>query len=757
MISLRTTLMKTSAGAALVFGAMSAHAQSNAPTVQSDNEFGEIVVTAQKREQALIDVPQSISVVSGDVMEARNINNISDYLGSVPGLQLVQSTPGQGRVVLRGINTGGVASTVAVYMDETPFGSSSGQANGAELAGDFNTFDIARIEVLRGPQGTLYGASTLGGLIKYVTNEPNSDTLEARGRVTGETTRHGDESYQGDLMVNIPLSPTLAFRASGSYRKQGGFIDSIGTGGSDIESNINDDRNYGGRASLQWTPTEALKVRASALIQNIDVDAPTRVESDPVTLKPLYGSLTFSQFVPSYSDVDYRLYNFLIDYDFGFATLTSSTSRSTQHQRRRDDQTVFINNVLDIYGPAFDLPAYGNDTYLRQLTNNRKWTQEVRLASNAKTAAEWLIGGYYTHEKALIDQIFVPVTPGTLNRQDYLEEIGGLGGAMTVSKYEEYAIFGNLSLHFGDHIDLDLGGRYSHNNQASLNTGFGLLGATAPYTGKSSDNVFTYSVAPKYRFSDHASLYARVAKGYRPGGPNVVPPGAGAGFPATYDPDTVVSYEIGVKGETADRTFGIEAAIYHIDWKAIQLLAVINNFGANINGSSADIDGAEASVTIRPVRGFTTTINGAYTRAVLAGDTDPITLGAVKGDVLPFTPKFSISVNSDYEWSIGNGITASIGGSLRSLSKQSGNYDATYLALYGNFARVPAYAIVDLRAGLDFGRFSLQAYVKNLGDTYGVTSVLPQYSSGLANYPNAASAVGVNRPRTFGLSLTAGI
>ena len=137
--------------------------------------FGdEIVVTAQKRSQTLIDVPQSVSVVSGATLEQQGATNFADYLKNVPSLQLVQGTPGQGRLVLRGINTGGVASTVAVYVDETPFGSSTGLANGSELAGDFDSFDIARIEVLRGPQGTLNGASSLGVLLKFVTNAPTT-------------------------------------------------------------------------------------------------------------------------------------------------------------------------------------------------------------------------------------------------------------------------------------------------------------------------------------------------------------------------------------------------------------------------------------------------------------------------------------------------------------------------------------------------------------------------------------------------------
>ena len=151
----------------------------------------------------------------------------------MPGLQLTQTTPGVGRLVMRGVNTGGVASTVAVYVDETPFGSSSGLVNGAILAGDFDTFDMQRIEVLRGPQGTLYGASSLGGVLKFATNPPQTDSFEARVRVSAENVADGEMGYSGTGMVNVPLADSFAIRATGYYRDQGGFIDSIGTAGSD--------------------------------------------------------------------------------------------------------------------------------------------------------------------------------------------------------------------------------------------------------------------------------------------------------------------------------------------------------------------------------------------------------------------------------------------------------------------------------------------------------------------------------------------
>ncbi|MEO7410376.1 MAG: TonB-dependent receptor plug domain-containing protein, partial [Sphingomicrobium sp.] len=208
------------------------------PAVLNDDSSGPderpvIVVTAQKRTQVLIDVPQSITVVSGNTLENQQATNFQDYLKLVPGLQLEQSNPGEGRLILRGLNAGGVASTVAVYLDETPFGSSTGLVNGAVLAGDFDTFDISRIEVLRGPQGTLYGANSLGGLLKFVTNAPDTKKVVARGRVSIEDTDGGEMSYRGHAVVNLPLSDTVAFRASGTYRKDGGFIDSIGTSAND--------------------------------------------------------------------------------------------------------------------------------------------------------------------------------------------------------------------------------------------------------------------------------------------------------------------------------------------------------------------------------------------------------------------------------------------------------------------------------------------------------------------------------------------
>ena len=720
-----------------------------------------IVVTAQKRTQTLIEVPQSISVVSGATLEQQNASSFADYLKLVPGLQLNQSTPGQGRLIVRGVNSGGVASTVGVYMDETPFGSSSGLVNGAVLAGDFDTFDLDRIEVLRGPQGTIYGASSLSGVLKFITKQPSTTAFTARGRVGIETTDGGEMGYQGNLVVNVPLGETVAFRATGSYRKYGGFIDSIGSSApdlfgrvltSDVDKNINDSKSFGGRASLLFKPSDAVSIRLTALAQNIEADAPTVVASDPDTLKRLYGELSQSQFVPEFSDVKYRVYNGTGTFDLGFADLTTSTSYATQKQDFRSDFTFALSTLVDL---SFGYPE--NEFFQAQATDSKKFTQEVRLTSETERL-DWLAGVYYTSEDGLIDQDFVAVNPGTLDR---IAGLPLLGIARVDSEYKEIAGFADVSIHFTNRFDLDLGGRYSHNKQSAKQVSDGVLagGFNELPPIKSDENVFTFSVAPRFEVNDNSSIYARVAKGFRPGGPNVVPPGAPPEV-QSYDSDSLISYEAGVKAQTADGRFSIDAALFHIDWKDIQLIATVSDFNINTNGSRAKSNGAELTVTARPLRGLALSLNAAYTNARLTEDLPPIqgVVSGFDGDQLPFTPKFSAGLNGDYSWPLSGTIGATVGASLRHVSSQTASYDADFVAANGEQRRIDGYQVIDLRAGLDFGKLAIDAYVRNLGNSAGRTSTEGATVFGpFPVNPDGAMNTGVIRPRSIGLSLTAGL
>jgi len=728
-----------------------AAAQPLPPQAQADQNA--IIVTAQKRTQVLIDVPQSVTVVPGATLEQQHATSFQDYLKLVPGLDLNQSRPGEGRLILRGINTGGVASTVGIYVDETPFGSSSGLVNGAVLAGDFDTFDLSRIEVLRGPQGTLYGASSLSGVLRFVTNAPSTAAFELRGRVGVEAVKGGDLGYNADAVVNVPLGPTIAFRASGNYRKDAGFIDSIGTGGSDVAKNINGDRSYGGRASLLFKPSDAASIRLSAIAQNIDANAPSVIEADPVTLRPLHG-LTQSQFVPQFSNLHYRVYNGTGSFDLGFASLTSSTSYATQKQHERIDFTFALSPFLRA---ALKLPP--NEFFEAQDTNLNKFTQEIRLSSQSHLL-DWLVGGYYTNEKGLIDQSFVAVTPGTLTP---LALPFTLGTANVTSKYRELAGFADATFHFGPEFDLELGGRYSHNRQSAHEMTNGVLAGGAPKDfpiARSSENVFTYSLAPKFKPNKNTSIYARVAKGFRPGGPNVLPAGVTIppDVPRIFHSDSVISYEAGVKAQSADQRFSIDAAAFHINWKNIQLFTVVSGFGVNANGSSAKSDGFEFTAAARPIAGLTLSANGAYTDARLTGST-PMSVGGRDGDQLPFTPKFTLSLNGDYGWHVGPGTRAHVGASWRHVSGQTAAYDIDFVTAHGPQRHVPSYNVVDLNAGVDLGRFDIEAYVKNLGNSHGITSTTAltvfgaSPDTGFPLYPGGAIGTGIIRSRTIGVTL----
>jgi iron complex outermembrane receptor protein len=775
----RIGLLATAAGACLALSgpawaqdtAETAQAAAPAPDTSTQESTGErIVVTAQKRQQVLIDVPQSITVISGATLEKQQATNFQDYLKLVPGLQLDQSNPGEGRLILRGLNTGGVASAVAVYLDETPFGSSSGLVNGGVLAGDFDTFDVNRVEVLRGPQGTLYGASSLGGLLKFVTNEPDTSRVIARGRVALEDTKGGEMSYRGHAVVNVPLSDTIAVRASGTYRSEGGFIDSVGTSDSDafgnlltsdIAKDINGSKSYGGRASILFKPSDVFSVRLSANLQNIRTESPSFVEADPDTLKQLHGGLTQSRFVKPFGNLDYRVYNGLVDYDLGFATITSSTSFSEQNQTRRQDLTFNLHGVINLYLGLFGFAPVDSEVVLDQHTDHKKFTQEVRLASHESDKFEWLVGGYYTKEEGLIFQEFIGFEPGTGIHATYPAAFDPLAKVNLDSDYEEIAGFANATVHLGDRFHVDFGGRYSHNKQSATQSGEGILaGGTTLIDGlNSSDDVFTYSVAPRFEINDHASIYGRIAKGYRPGGPNVTPPLPPVGFEPSFGPDTSTNYEIGFKGETADRRLSLDVAIYHIDWKDIQLATSIGGYGLNINGGGAKVDGIELTTMFRPISGMSLSANGAYTNARLSDDLPPV-LGltpAHDGDRLPFTPKFSFAVNADYNWALSANAQAFAGFSVRHLSQQTADFDATYLLVNGNHRKIQPYEVFDLHAGVDFGRFSIEAYGKNLFNSDGKTSTIGTTANGLPLYPDGAIGVGVIRPRVLGLSVTAGL
>ncbi len=723
-----------------------------------------VVVTAQKRTEAIADIPASVTVVGGQLLEQQRADDFQDLVPLVPGLGITTGRPGVTRVTLRGINTGGVASTIGVYFDDVPFGSSSGLANAAIVSGDFDTFDVARVEVLRGPQGTLYGASSVGGVMKYVPNRPNSDRFQGRLLGSAETVDNGDPGYSVTGLVNVPLGDKLALRASGFYRFDSGFIDSIGNnpvpsltnpainviGGTRVVDGLNSLDRFGGRFAALFKPSEKFSVTFGVQLQNIESAGASVVDASPTSLEPLNEDVQ-SSYQDAYNNTKYRVYSATVDWDIGAASLESITSYGNFEAEFHTDLAIASNLtggpplaslVTLLFGNAQTRPL---SAVLPQTTSTDKLTQELRLVSPKGKTFDWLLGVYYTDEDSAIKQQIRAVDAGT---DTFATGIPMLADVSLESTYEEFAGFVNATWHATERLDVSLGGRLSHNKQvASQLTDGPLVGGLTRFDDvESSESPFTYSFAPRFELKQNSSVYGRIATGFRPGGPNVLPPGAPAGVPRTYDSDRLTSYEVGFKagGGPTDK-FSLDLAGYYLDWEDIQLFLVVNNFGINGNGGTAVSKGFELAASVFPTSGLALSLNAAYTDAKLTQDTHPV-VGGKDGDPLPWVPEWSFGLNADYEWTVKGNARAYVGGSLGYTGERSIEFNNR--AADGSIRQADSFAILNLRAGAYIGRWSVELYGKNLTNEMGVTSI-----SAPGGLPNGALGLGLIRPRTIGVSV----
>ena len=737
-----------------------------APALAQDEPLEEIVVTAQNRDQALAEIPMSVTVLSGETLEIQQADNFQDMVSMIPGFSITSGRRGVTRVTLRGTNTNGVASTVGVYLDDVPFGSSTGLANGAILSGDFDTFDMARVEVLRGPQGTLYGASSLGGVLKYVPNKPSTEGFEGRVKVSAEDVKDGDLGTSATGVVNIPASDTFAIRASGFYRKEEGFINSIGNNpipsltdplnnvvdGTLVIDGVNALDTFGGRVAALFQPNEDVSLILAAHMQNIESGGRDIVDADPVTLQPLESRPVQSRYHRENSDITYRVYSASLDWDFDKVSLESITSSGEFEQEFVNDIAIghSLTGGIDLaayltflFGGPVALPI---SAIFPQTTATDKVSQEFRLLSEDNDTFEWLLGAYYTKEESLIRQDLFAVDAGTDN---IIDAFPALAEVSLESEYEEIALFANATWYISPSTELSFGARWSDNEQVASQRGDGpLAGGPTFFDGlKSSESPFTWSVSPRFALNDESSLYLRIATGFRPGGPNVLPPDAPAGTPPTYDSDRLTSYEAGYKMASSDGKFAFDVAAYFLDWEDIQLLAVVNGFGVNANGSTAESKGLEFSASVAPADGVTIAFNGAYTDAYLTSDTDPI-IGGVSGDPLAYVPEWSFGLDAGYEWDVMGDSTAYVGGNLGYTGDRPANFDSR--DGNGDLRKTGSYTTVNLRAGLDMGRWSVELFARNVTDEEGINSIVDDGSP-----PNGAVGLGLIRPRAIGVSIGA--
>jgi iron complex outermembrane recepter protein len=726
----RTVRSALLGGVLLTGAATPAFAQAGGDAPDDDPQ-AEIVVTAQRRAERLVETPQSVTSLSGDQLARIGASQFVDFADIVPGLQFTTQGAGSAQISMRGVTTGAdIGPTVGIYVDDVPYGSSSAFANGVRRALDVNLINIDRIEVLRGPQGTLYGASSMGGVLKYVTRAPSLTEFGGSARLSIADTNSGAMSTIASGSINAPIAQDrVALQATGYYSRVGGYTDNVTTGARNVDTGD----IYGGRLDLLAKPSDTLSIRLTGFAQNIERDGGSYA-SIALDGTPVAGRLDQVHPLGEPFRSRFRLASGTIENDFGGATLTSVTSYQTA-------RTFAVTDGSAVYAPllqlAFGIPAEA--VAVNEVARTRKFTEEVRLASNGNGRLEWQIGGFYTHETSLLQQIG--------------DTFGAGGVAIPVnivtarnrSSYEEYAVFGNLTYHITDRFDVSGGLRYARNNQSFEQDASGLLVTSGPLR-QSDEDVVTWLANARYRFTPHIMAYARFATGYRPGGPNYIvldPVTQTPAAPDTYKSDTLASYELGFRAETADRSFGLDLSAYFIDWKDIQLLTAVSGVTTYLNAGGAHIKGLELTLTARPSRDFSLTGAFAYNDGYVTDAN--AALGAADGERLPNTAHFTAAANADYRLA-SSPLHPSVGATLRYVSNRTASFDANaQLPQY----RLPGYASVDLRAGLTAGPVDVQLYVHNLFDARGQLSA----QTVLSGFGGPAQ-VTILRPRTFGLELS---
>jgi iron complex outermembrane recepter protein len=742
-------LFKATTAIAIVTGllaASSAYGQvAAAPTATP--QLNEIIVTAQKRSERLLSVPAAVTALPAADLARQGDVRLTDYAATVPGLNLISSQPGQSVVIIRGITTGfgaSIPATTATYIDDVPYGSSTANAYGSIATLDLDPATLQRVEVLRGPQGTLYGASSMGGLIKYVTTPPSLTSYSGRVELDGSSIDGGGEGWGARAMFNGPvIRDLLGVTISAFDRRDPGYIDDPHR---DMK-NVNYSKVGGGRLALSLQATDKFSTELSILTQNSETPSTSNVDFN-TNITPIYGKYQEVRYGNETWDFRNWLYSLTANYDFGWATLTSITGYSTRTATWGIDESVKFGPIISL--PAFlNIPGLGDFDHVT--LDNHKTTQEIRLASPDNDKLEWLGGFFFTHEHSVKPEALQPpfyLATGLPVPQADLPS-AGLFTDILHDSYTEYAGYADVTYHVTSNFKILGGLRYASNSEAATTPFSGIL--NGPYyvaVSNSSDRSFTYLFSPSYNFDANNIVYVRIASGYRPGGPTGLSSASYLqGAPQSYKPDRLTNYEVGYKAGLPEPRMTIELSAFDIEWQNIQVLAEVNGFNVTTNGSSARSAGAELAWTWEPIAGLSLSANAAYTDAYLAADAPGI--GGKSGDKLPDVPKFTANVGADYDFVVTGDLTGFVGANYQYMGGRPIDFISSPPTGYVRPV-MPSYDTVNLRVGVTRGDFTVEAYVKNVGNSYGITRLTSELSNGYGA-PWTGSVI---PPRTFGLSIS---
>lgn len=653
-----------------------------------------IVVTATRRPESVLDVPMSISAVSERQLQQAGALQVEDVVHMVPGVAYTENSSGQAVLAVRGIQTsavfGNVQQAVALYYDDVPVLDLTIPWTVPRL----QLFDVNRVEVLRGPQGTLFGAGALSGAIRIITNKPDLSDFHAATEESLTTTKGGGVGGTVNVMVNAPLvRDQLAVRAVGYYDYTAGWIDNPTLG----DNRTNRGKVYGGRIEARWTPSSNLELIATAAQE---VSRPHDSAYVP------YGSHsdTANFRVRTFNTDNDKIFNLAATYSMPWATLTSSTSYMDRHATGSLDFSNFANLLtgLTAVSPLID----------RFKTND--FLEEVRLASSGDHRFKWLIGGFFEkYHFNLHEEITQQGVSGIGFPTDHLEDIG------IHTKINDHAIFGEASYDIAAGLTLTAGARYSHysikTHQDKAISGTTLFDGPPSTLDRSARNS---SVTPKvslsYKPTKDVMVYVLADKGFRTGNSNLAPstdPFTGQPLPESYEPDSLWNYEVGAKLSLLDHRLDINADAFYIDWKKIQLqVRAPSGFPYTDNAGTATSKGVEIQVVGRPTNSTEFGTSLAFTDAKLTSVSAGVP-GAQVGDKLPGSAPFTAYLYGQYRMPVSQGANLLLRADYSYTGREFsdlGNKNNPAALRYGKYSGIGA------RATLQKDQYEFGVFVENL-------------------------------------------
>lgn len=741
-------------------------------TVYSQNVLEEIVVTATKRgEVSIQDTPVSIHALTDEMLERRGIVEFSDWAYSVPGLDFRDNGPGDKQYIVRGISSR-AASPVGVYFNEAVLTANNTTNEGGGRNAEIKLYDIERIEVLKGPQGTLYGANSMAGTVKIISKQPQFDEFDSYVEGLISTTEKGSESYNGSAMLNLPIvADQLALRLVGWYENNGGYIDQIRYDVNDA----NEEDTWGMRAQLRFEPTDYLRFNLMALYQDTEVDDVSRYSTgesltpphppiDTISGGPELastripgGDLLNHDYVFQPWEDESEIYSFSMEWDIGQVSLLGTTNWFGRENLYGFDGAV----TLFTFG-GFGFPFVSTAVFPQERS---LWSNEIRLSSQFDGRFNFVLGGYAQVEDADYDVEIVisgpdgqrlpfnPNTEGLFGPGAGVPGNAAFGRTLSYSLFQS-ALFGELTFDFTDNVTILVGGRFFWSDQEiqeQVLKPIGSIGAQPAFDTDFTSNRFTPKVSVSYDVTDDAMVYFTYAEGFRVGGINQSTPFAP--IPPSYKPDNLSNLEAGWKTTWMDNRLTLNGSVYWINWEDIQIVqadAITGIFNFVSNGGEARIRGVEMQADFIPVDGWEFSAALAYTDADIVEDQPQIFLGPpvplirsplLKGDEVPGVPEFSATLFSQYSRPLSDlGLEVVISGDVSYVGSSSteGNDRNSFNRDIGD------YAVVNFRAALlKEDAWSVTAFLDNAFDKRALVDIIADFQN-----PDDITTI---RPRTFGI------